>query len=144
MKYQLIGTRVLGYLSPNTNVEITLVNIKDDNIVSTLSNVCSESNVLPGLYIFDSNSIIYEDLDDKYKSGNESLELAYIMTNELNEKYGGKLVIDNDLKLLISIDQAVTEIPSSVWNLLSVEEQLTYKQLLKRIYLNTDMIPALL
>ena len=35
MKYQSLGTRLLGYLSPNTNTTITLVDVKLDKIVLT-------------------------------------------------------------------------------------------------------------
>lgn len=142
MKYQKLGTRVLGYLSPNTNVTVTLVDIKQDKILHVETNVCFESTVLPGLYIFDTNHIDLILLDDIYKLTDESLEIAYMMTNELNEKYGGKVVIDSDLKMLIKIDNAITKLPEGVWGMLSVEDQQTYTQILRRIYQNTDMIPS--
>lgn len=143
MKYQKLGTRVLGYLSPNTNVTVTLVDIKQDKILHVETNVCFESTVLPGLYIFDTNHIDLLLLDDVYKLTDESLEIAYMMTNELNEKYGGKVVIDSDLKLLMKIDNAITKLPEGVWEMLSLEDQQTYTQILRRIYQNTDMIPSI-
>jgi hypothetical protein len=87
-------------------------------------------------------------LDDVYKTtglnnDHESLEIAYVMTNELGEKYGGKIVIDNDLRMLIQINNSLSQIPDNVWNLLSVDEQISYKNILKRIYQSTDLIPAL-
>ena len=142
MKYQKLGTRVLGYLSPNTNVTVTMVDIKQDKILAVETNVCLESKVLPGLYIFDTNHIDLLLLDDVYKLTDESLEIAYVMTNELNEKYGGKVVIDSDLKLLMKIDNAITKLPEGVWEMLSIEDQQTYTQILRRIYQNTDLIPA--
>ena len=142
MKYQKLGTRVLGYLSPNTNVTVTMVDIKQDKILTVETNVCLESKVLPGLYIFDTNHIDLLLLDDVYKLTDESLEIAYVMTNELNEKYGGKVVIDSDLKLLMKIDNAITKLPEGVWEMLSIEDQQTYTQILRRIYQNTDLIPA--
>ena len=143
MKYQKLGTRVLGYLSPNTNVKIKLVDIKTDKILDIETDVCIESTVMPGLYIFDTNHIDLVLLDDVYKLTDESLEIAYMMTNELNEKYGGKVVIDNDLKMLIKIDNAITKLPEGVWEMLSIEDQQTYTQILRRIYQNTDMIPSI-
>ena len=76
-------------------------------------------------------------------NNHESLEIAYVMTNELGEKYGGKIVIDNDLRLLIQINNSLSNIPDNVWNLLSTDEQISYKNILKRIYQSTDLIPAL-
>ena len=148
MKYQTLGTRLLGYLSPSTNVVITLVDVKLDVIIHTTSNVCQESTSLPGLYIFNTNNIDITLLDDVYKTtglnnNHESLEIAYVMTNELGEKYGGKIVIDNDLRLLIQINNSLSNIPDNVWNLLSTDEQISYKNILKRIYQSTDLIPAL-
>lgn len=79
-----------------------------------------------------------------YRLTDESLEIAYIMSNDLHETYGGKIVIDNDLKLLIQIDRNISNIPDNVWNLLSEDDKTTYKNILKRIYQNTDLIPAIL
>ena len=76
-------------------------------------------------------------------NNHESLEIAYVMTNELGEKYGGKIVIDNDLRMLIQINNSLSNIPDNVWNLLSTDEQISYKNILKRIYQSTDLIPAL-
>ena len=144
MKYQTIGTRLLGYLSPNTNVVIKLVDIKQDKLIQLLTDVCLESTALPGLYIFDTNNIDLDKIDNIYKTSDTSLEIAYIMTNELNQTYGGKIVIDNDLKLLNIINNNINQIPTNVWNLLSEDEQQTYKDILRRIYQNTDMIPILM
>lgn len=149
MKYQQLGTRLLGYLTPNTNVKIKIIDVKEDIIVTVQTDVCVESTSLPGLYIFNTNLIDITTLDDKYKtsgidSNYESLELAYIMKNELGETYGGKVVIDNDLRILIKMNDSIAKIPDNVWNLLSEDEQSTYKNLLRRIYQNTDLIPAIL
>lgn len=143
MRYQKIGTCLLGYLTTGTNVTINLVNIKTDTIIQTTSIQCLESTVLPGLYKFDTELIDKSKLDP-----NETiLEIAYVMTNELNEKYGGKIVIENDLKLLnnlISIEEKINNIPENVWNLLNSDEQESYKKILIAIRDNTELIPALL
>lgn len=144
MKYQKLGTRLLGYLAPNTTVNIILIDIKTDSIIATTSNACIESQSLPGLYIFNTSEILLDQLDDMYKLTDESLEIAYIMSNDLHETYGGKIVIDNDLKILLQIDQNISKIPDNVWNLLSEDDKTTYKNILKRIYQNTDLIPAIL
>ena len=149
MKYQQLGTRLLGYLTPNTNVKIKIVDVKEDIVVSVQTDVCIESTSMAGLYIFNTNLININSLNDKYKttgpeSTYESLELAYIMKNELGETYGGKVVIDNDLRILIKMNDSIAKIPDNVWNLLSEDEQTSYKNILKRIYQNTDLIPAIL
>jgi len=142
MRYQKIGTCLLGYLTTGTSVTITLVNIKTDTIIQTISTQCLESSVLPGLYTFDTSNINSSEIDPI----SNILEIAYIMTNELNEKYGGKIVIENDLKLLnnlIEIENKINNIPKNVWDLLSTTEQESYKDILLTILNNTELIPAL-
>jgi len=129
MKYNKKGTILLGYLPINQTVNITLIDIKKDELINVNNNICNESKVQPGLYYFDTNNII-DIIND--------IEIAYIMKTNLGETYGGKIIIHDEL---LDYETIMNKIPKKVWDDLNIDDTIAYKDLILSIYNNALLIP---
>ena len=149
MKAQKFESLLIGRLEPNSNVTIKIIDIKEDVVLELNNNLCYESKNLPGLYLFNTKNIDIISLNDKYKdsglsSGYEQLEIMYIMTNNLGESYEDRVIFENDLRTIIKINDNISKLPDEVWNILSDEDKEIYKNILRKIYQNDNIIPTIL
>ena len=131
MVYNNIGTTLCGYLPAGKNVTIKLINILDDNIIC--DDVCKESVAFPGLYTYNTSNIVIDE---------GMIEIAYVMTDDNGQMYGGKIVINNTINEQIKmIKQKLSELPDNFMDY-TIDEtnEIDYKKLLMIIKNNTDLI----
>jgi hypothetical protein len=89
MKYLLKEEVILvGDLTPNSNVTIKLIDIETDKEIPLETNICKESKIEPGIYLFSTKNIDYKNLVKK-----EAYNIVYVMSDEYGKKSIGKVVI---------------------------------------------------
>jgi hypothetical protein len=149
IKYQKFESLLIGRLEPDSNVTIKIIDIKEDVILELNSNECYESKNLPGVYLFNTKEIDIISLNDKYKGcslsdSQEHLEIIYIMESDNGEKFEDRVTFENDLRTIIKINDNIAKLPDDVWNILSDEDKEIYKNILRKIYQNDNIIPTIL
>lgn len=145
MKYQKFESLLIGRLEPDSKVTIKIIDVKEDVILELNSNVCYESKNLPGVYLFNTKEIDIISLNDKYKGcslsdSHDNLEIIYIMESDTGEKFEDRVTFENDLRTIIKINDNISKLPDDVWNILSDEDKEIYKNILRRIYQNHDIL----
>lgn len=148
IKYQKFESLLIGRLEPDSNVTIKIIDIKEDVVLELNSNECCESKNLPGVYLFNTKEIDIISLNDKYKGcglsdSQEHLEIIYIMESDKGEKFEDRVTFENDLRTIIKINDNIAKLPDDVWNILSDEDKEIYKNILRRIYQNHDILPII-
>jgi len=108
MKYNTNTTVLCGYLAPNSTVKIKLINTAKDTLVSVSDNECVESENQDGLYFFNTSKI-----DEVF----DALEIAYIMTDDEDGFYGGKVVISNEVPTTSSIRTDIQDATIGNWRI---------------------------
>jgi hypothetical protein len=88
VKYDNKTTVLCGWLTSGRNVTIKLVDTKKDELLEATTYECVESTVSPGLYMWDTENLVEDTI---------AVEVAYIMTADDGDVYGGKIVIDKNL-----------------------------------------------
>ena len=108
MKYNTNNTILCGYLTAGSTVKIKLINTLTDKLISITDDVCIESEHIGGLFYFDTSKI-----DEEFVS----LEIAYVMSDNAGEFYGGKVVISNDVPTVSTIKKDLEDVCLGNWRL---------------------------
>lgn len=141
MTYNKIGTILCGHLPINKEINIKLIDPSNDKIISSNTTICNESTVSPGLYYFDTNKINDEEFLEELN--NKDKDIIYIMSDDSNNQYGGKINISSNYNNIVEqiqvIKNILEEVPDSVLNA-DITDDINYKQLLINIKQNTDLI----
>lgn len=88
-------TVLVGYLVPNSNVTITIIDLDNDKVIPLTDNNCVESEHIEGLYAFSTSNIDKDKLEDRIYN------LFYIMEDDVGNKTYGKFTLGTKEEVLL-------------------------------------------